>query len=76
MQPIQDVVEQSVKRNLTDKAALGLAQIGRKVFSELFFSYFDGYLAHRGILFGLGQPDVRLLPSWAQSSGLSTTSEP
>jgi len=76
MQPIQDVVEQLVERNLTVKATLGLTQIGRTVFRELFFGQFDGYAAHGGTLSGSGDPDVRLPPSWAQSRRLSTAYEP
>jgi hypothetical protein len=50
MQPIQDVVEHALKRNLTNIAALRLAQIGREVQMELFFRDLDWYLAHGGTL--------------------------
>ncbi len=60
MQPIQDVVEQLVEWNLTAKATLGLTQIRRKVFRELVFRYFRGYVAHGGTSLRSGQPDVKM----------------
>ena len=48
MQPIQDIVEDAVQRNLADIAAFGVTQIGCDVQIELFFRYFYRYLAHEG----------------------------
>ena len=51
MQPIQEIVEHAVERNLADIAALGVAQVRGKVQIELFFRHFYGYLAHEGTAF-------------------------
>ena len=50
MQPVQNVVEQLVARNLTDKAPFGLAQIGINVFEKLFFGQSSRNFAHDGML--------------------------
>ena len=52
MQPIQNVVEQLITRNLTAETSFSLAQVGINVFFELLFRQFGWNFAHDGRFLG------------------------
>jgi hypothetical protein len=56
MQPVQDVVENLIKRNLTGETPFGPAQIRLYMRFELFFAQLGRDFAHEGTLPGSTWP--------------------
>jgi hypothetical protein len=51
MQPVQNVVEHLITRNLTGKPSFSPAQVGINVFHKLFLGQFGRNFAHDGATF-------------------------
>lgn len=69
MQPIQNVVEHLIQRNLARKTTVRRAQIGFDVLLELFFGQFGRDFAHNDTLV---YAKLLELSSWARSLTVSS----